>query len=136
MIGEPSEFSPLDLFGALGLNVLATHTAIQRGQDFRVGPKIKGKVPAWADYRFLVGAGSAIASQFSDSHTIRRVGHDVANGLLNSYVATEAARMIGKNEEARQKAAVPAQLPAPAPAEAVPADATVEGMYGDEDYGW
>ena len=140
MFGEPSDFSPLDLLGSLGLNVAATHTAVKRGNgEFRMGIKVKGEVPAYTDYRFLIGAGAAIGAQFAQGHMTRRVGHDIASGLLNSYVATETMRQIGKTEQAiiqsemsaqRQLPAPPVDVPANAPA--VPVDA--EGM--GYDFGW
>ena len=120
MLGEASDFTPLDLLGSLGLNVLATHTVVKRGEGLRIGPKIKGTTRAWTDYRFLGGAVAAVAAQFGGP-TVRRVAHDVASGLLHSYVSTETINMIADKERKAQAAqaaasASPAALPAPAPA--------------------
>lgn len=101
MLGDASDFTPLDLLGSLGLNAASTHFACQDG-SLRIGIKIgrggadgKGEVHAATDYRFLAGLGAAVAAQFGPPMA-RRVGHDVATGLLGSYVATETCRMAAE----------------------------------------
>ena len=93
MLGDTTQFGPVDLLGALALNAVATNQAC-KATSFRVGMKKKGSenVPAYADYRFLGGIAAAAAGQFLNDPRIQRVGHDVACGLLGSYVATETCR--------------------------------------------
>ena len=122
MLGDASEFTPLDLLGSLGLNAAATHFACQ-GQELRTGFAVemdgKKEVHAFTDYRFLAGAASAIAAQFGPP-MVRRVGHDMATGLLGSFVATETCRMAAK---AKQKVITfqDAAGPVPQISEAAPA---------------
>ena len=104
MLGDASDFTPLDLLGSLGLNAASTHFACKDG-SLRVGIKIgtggadgKGEVHAATDYRFLAGLGAAVAAQFGPPMA-RRVGHDVATGLLGSYVATETCRMAAEAKQ-------------------------------------
>ena len=96
MLGDASDFTPLDLLGSLGLNAAATHFACQDG-TLRTGIKIGAnkQVEAYTDARFLGGLAAAIAGQFGPPMA-RRVGHDVATGLLGSFVATETCRMAAK----------------------------------------
>ena len=93
MLGNTTPFGPIDLLGALALNTVATNAAC-KNVAFRVGMAKKGTsdIPAWADYRFLGGIAAAAAGQFLNDPRIQRVGHDVACGLLGSYVATETCR--------------------------------------------
>jgi hypothetical protein len=99
MLGDASDFTPLDLLGSLGLNAASTHFACKDG-SLRVGIKIgeKKEVHAATDYRFLAGLGAAVAAQFGPPMA-RRVGHDVATGLLGSYVATETCRMAAEAKQ-------------------------------------
>ena len=101
MLGDASDFTPLDLLGSLGLNAAATHFACQ-GQELRTGFAVemdgKKEVQAFTDYRFLAGAASAIVAQFGPP-MVRRVGHDMATGLLGSFVATETCRMAAKAKQ-------------------------------------
>lgn len=107
-LGDSSPFAPVDLLGGLVANVLATNAACQN-YDFRVGIGITAKdaqgnvkkdgqgqeikeVPAFLDYRFLGGLAAAVGGQLTNNPMARRVGHDVASGLLNSFVATETCR--------------------------------------------
>lgn len=113
MLGDASDFTPLDLLGSLGLNAAATHFACQ-GQSLRTGFEVtmngKTEVQAFTDYRFLTGAAAAVAAQFGPP-MVRRVGHDMATGLLGSFVATETCR---KAAEAKCKAGAQ-QYDCPAP---------------------
>jgi hypothetical protein len=132
MLGDASDFSPLDVLGALALNAGTTHLAC-KNPSFRVGWAGKdGEVKAWADYRFLGGVAATIVGQFGGP-MVRRAGHDAAIGLLGSFVATETCRRhaIAKLTEAQ----APAAIPAAAPAEAAPAPAPAE-MGGNWAYGW
>jgi len=107
-LGDSSPFAPVDLLGGLVANVVATNFACQN-YDFRTGIGIAKKdsqgavlkdangqnikeVPAFLDYRFLGGLAAAVGGQLTNNPMARRVGHDVASGLLNSFVATETCR--------------------------------------------
>ena len=107
-LGDSSPFAPVDLLGGLVANVLATNAAC-KNYDFRVGIGITKKdakgnvekdvrgqevkeVPAFLDFRFLGGLAAAVGGQLTGNPMARRVGHDVASGLLNSFVATETCR--------------------------------------------
>ena len=109
MLGDASDFTPLDLLGSLGLNAAATHFACQDG-SLRTGIKIgeKKEVHPLTDYRFMGGMAAALVGQFGPPMA-RRVGHDVATGLLNSFVTTEVCR---KAAEYRQQTAAVAEAPA------------------------
>jgi hypothetical protein len=135
MYGETSDFGPIDLLGSLGINALTTHAAC-KNPSLRVGIKNKsGDIPAYADFRFLGGVAAAAVGQFIGGPTSRRVAHDVATGLLGSYVATETCR---KNAISRiQESAAPAQISeAAAPAAAAaPVAAAAEGS-SNWSYGW
>ena len=129
MLGDTSEFGPLDLLGSLAVNAATTRFACQ-SDTLRYGIKVKGDVPAYADFRFLGGVAAAAAGQFINNPTARRVGHDTAVGLLGSYVATEMCR-----SQARASAAAPAQIPAEEPA-GRRAAAPAEGGAKNYVYGW
>jgi hypothetical protein len=136
MLGEASEFTPLDLLGALALNAVTTNVACKR-PEFRWGIKNKKQeVPAWADFRFLGGMTAGLVGQFGGPN-VRRVGTDLAVGLLGSYVATETCRRhamakLNQAQAAQAQAALPPPAAAaPAPAAAAPAAATAG--YG---YAW
>jgi len=137
MIGDASEFSPLDLLGTLALNAGMTHLACtHKSGSFRVGivSKKTGDVPAYADYRFLAGVGSAIAASFGGP-MVRRVGHDLATGLLGSYVSTETCRRqaLKRIEEAGASAAAPQLTEQP---QGQPVEQPVEQPAMAGDYDW
>ena len=135
MYGESSEFGPIDLLGSLGVNALTTHVAC-KNPSLRVGIKMaSGDVPAYADFRFLGGVAAAAVGQFMGGSTTRRVAHDLATGLLGSYVATETCR---KNALDRiQEGSAPGQISeAAAPAAAAPAEAAPAGGSSNWSYGW
>ena len=96
-LGDSSPFAPVDLLGGLVVNVVATNMAC-KNHSFRTGVAIKNKktgqkeVPPLLDYRFLGGLAAAVGGQLIDNPMARRVGHDMASGLLNSFVATETCR--------------------------------------------
>lgn len=129
MLGDASDFTPLDLLGSLGLNAASTHFACQDG-SLRVGIKIgkggtdgKGEVHAATDYRFLAGLGAAVAAQFGPPMA-RRVGHDVATGLLGSYVATETCRMAAEAKHGWNISQAPEERAGYQIPEAPPADSS------------
>jgi len=123
MLGDASDFTPLDLLGSLAVNAVGTNMACQT-DSFRTGIKnSEGQVPAYADFRFLGGVAAALAAQWGGP-MVRRAGHDAAVGLLGSYVATETCR---RHAIAKLSAGAPA---APAPSPEVPAGAP---NYA---YGW
>lgn len=95
-LGDSSPFAPVDLLGGLVTNVVATNFAC-KNHSFRTGIAMKSQsgveeVPAYLDFRFLGGVAAAVAGQLIPNPMARRVGHDLASGLLNSYVATETCR--------------------------------------------
>jgi len=155
MLGEASDFTPLDLLGSLGLNAAATHFACQDG-SLRTGIKIgkggtdgKGQVEAFTDTRFLAGLAAAVAAQFGPPMA-RRVGHDVATGLLGSFVATETCRMAAEakyNKDQTRLTIEPdyqgKQIPAAPPAASTaPPAGTSKNMHArgrgsmNSSYGW
>ena len=89
MLGDTSEFGPIDLLGGIAVNMGATKFALAK-PDLRVGIALgkDKKVQPYSDFRFLGGVAAALAGQFGPP-MVRRAGHDLANGLLNSFVATE-----------------------------------------------
>lgn len=133
MLGDASDFTPLDLLGSLGLNAAATHFACQDG-TLRTGIKVKGVVEAYTDARFLGGLAAAIAGQFGPPMA-RRVGHDVATGLLGSFVATETCRMAAKAKKQHIEMVADAE-PAPQISESAPAagKAGKSKVKGDMNY--
>lgn len=90
-LGDSSPFAPVDMLGGMVTNVVATNMAC-KNHSFRVGFKVKGEVHPLLDYRFLGGVAAALGSQFVPDPMARRVGASLANGLLNSYLATETCR--------------------------------------------
>jgi hypothetical protein len=124
MLGDASDFTPLDLLGSLGLNAAATHFACRDG-TLRTGFKVLNKnsgvkeVMALTDARFLGGLTAALVGQFGPPMA-RRVGHDVATGLLGSFVATETCR---KAAESKKAAAASSSAEAPQLTESAPASA-------------
>ena len=135
-LGDASDFTPLDLLGSLGLNAAATHFACQDG-SLRTGIKVGAnkQVEAYTDARFLGGVAAALVGQFGPPMA-RRVGHDVATGLLGSFVSTETCRMAAKAKQEKEAAAA-AQIPeqAPAPAAASGKKAKMAGSFNSA-YGW
>ena len=142
MLGDASDFTPLDLLGSLGLNAAATHFDCQDG-TLCTGIKIGAnkQVEAYTDARFLGGIAAAIAGQFGPPMA-RRVGHDVATGLLGSFVATETCRMAAKAKKQHIEM-VPDQITEAPPADSAPA-AGVKGKGAknyargsmNSSYGW
>jgi hypothetical protein len=94
-LGDSSPFAPVDLLGGLVVNIVATNQAC-KNHSFRygmaVGPEGAKEVKPFTDYRFIAGLGAALVGQFSNNPMARRAGHDLASGLLNSFVATETCR--------------------------------------------
>lgn len=145
MLGDASDFTPLDLLGSLGLNAAATHFACQDG-TLRTGFKIGAnkQVEAYTDARFLGGLAAAIAGQFGPPMA-RRVGHDVATGLLGSFVATETCRMAAKAKKQHIEM-VPDQITEAPPADSAPAGKGAKGVKSgggnyargsmNSSYGW
>ena len=140
MLGDTSEFGPLDLLGALSLNAVTTHMACQR-PEFRIGfptpwaeAGADGKKPVKAvtDYRFLGGMAAAVVGQFSPGAGTRRVSHDLAVGLLGSFVATEVCRKhaTSRIENGQTNQRVIADTPEPGP------QAETEGSPAYYGYGW
>ena len=93
MTGGSSEYAPLDLIVSLGINAGVTHIACQN-DSFRVGIKMGGEIPAYADFRFIGGVGAGIVAQLLGPASFmgKRAAHDLATGLLGSYVSTEMCR--------------------------------------------
>ena len=92
-LNDVSPFAPVDLLGGMVTNAIATNMAV-KNYNFRTGIEITTQdangaevkeVPAYLDYRFIGGMAAALAGQFTGNPMVRRVGHDVANGLLNSF---------------------------------------------------
>ena len=136
---EPSDFTPVDLFGTLAVNAVATNFACKsEDRSMRVVPgfikeRIKSEsVQGFFDLRFVAGVAGALVAQMSNNPNTRRYGHDIAVGTLGSYVATETCRM---------HAAALASTSAPAPAQitdgmsAPVAAATAQGAPNYA-YGW
>ena len=134
MLGDTSEFGPLDLLGSLAVNAATTRMACQ-SDSLRYGIKVKGDVPAYADFRFLGGVAAAAAGQFINSPTARRVGHDAAVGLLGSYVATEMCRSKALERASAAAPAIPEDA-SPRARRAAAAAATAEEGAKNYVYGW
>jgi hypothetical protein len=138
MIGDTTEFGPVDLLGALAVNALTTNMAC-KNPAFRVGIKKKGTedIPPFADYRFLGGVAAAVGGQFLNDARMQRVGHDLACGLLGSFVATETCRKAAQKvvdaggAQSFYTSAGPAlSEPAPAAPAAATAEASANYVYG------
>lgn len=134
---EPSDFTPVDLFGTLAVNAAVTTLACKGNYgSLRITP-FKTNNPTldgFLDLRFLGGVGGALVAQMSDNPTTRRYGHDAAVGLLSSYVATETCRMHAETmSRATTAQAQIAMTPDAVPAAAAPAAAPGSGNYA---YGW
>jgi hypothetical protein len=144
-LGDSSPFAPIDLVGGLVTNVVATNMACQN-HSFRTGIKMKNasgveEVPAYLDYRFLGGMAAAVAGQLVPNAMARRVSHDLASGLLNSYVATETCRRHALQrvtaDEWNSMASQGQIEQAPAQAAAAePAAAGAKVGAGNYAYGW
>lgn len=141
-LGDASDFTPLDLLGSLGLNAAATHFACQDG-TLRTGIKVTNKngvkeVMAVTDARFLGGLAAAVVGQFGPPMA-RRVGHDVATGLLGSFIATETCRIAAqaKKQHIEMVPDAQEQIPetAPAAAAAPGKKAKMSGSFNSA-YGW
>jgi len=159
-LGDSSPFAPIDLVGGLVTNVVATNMAC-KNHSFRTGIGLTVKdaqgnavldtqgqkvteVPAYLDFRFLGGLAAAVAGQLVPNPMARRVGHDLASGLLNSYVATETCRRhalerVSKTEwdteDGPLKRQIAEQEAAQAPAAAAAAAAGTSGGKNYA-YGW
>ena len=159
-LGDSSPFAPIDLVGGLVTNVVATNMAC-KNHSFRTGIGLTVKdaqgnavldinrqpvkeVPAYLDFRFLGGLAAAVAGQLVPHPTARRVGHDLASGLLNSYVATETCRRhalerVSQTEWDSQdgplKRQIAEQAQAAAPAAAAAGAQVVNGAPNYA-YGW
>jgi hypothetical protein len=134
MLGDTSEFGPLDLLGSLAVNAATTRMACQ-SDSLRYGIKVKGDVPAYADFRFLGGVAAAAAGQFINNPTARRVGHDAAVGLLGSYVATEMCRSKALERASAAAPAIPEDA-SPRARRVAAAAATAEEGAKNYVYGW
>jgi hypothetical protein len=135
MLGDASDYTPLDMLAVLGTNALVTNQACKTG-NFRLGIKTKsGDVPAWGDFRFLGGVAAAAIAQWGGP-MVRRSGNDLATGLLGSFVATETCRRQAEVlARAQAEGGAPAQIATgPAPAEAAPAGAPAGAS--NYNYGW
>jgi hypothetical protein len=157
-LGDSSPFAPIDLVGGLVTNVVATNMAC-KNHSFRTGIGLAVKdasgnavvdangqkvteVPAYLDFRFLGGMAAAVAGQLIPNPMARRVGHDLASGLLNSYVATETCRRhalerVSADEWKTDDGPQRRQLAEQAPAQA-PAAGQAQAPGGDKNYayGW
>ena len=137
MIGDTTEFGPVDLLGALAVNALTTNMAC-KNPAFRVGIKKKGTedIPPFADYRFLGGVAAAVGGQFLNNPAMQRVGHDLACGLLGSFVATETCRKAAQKVVDAGGAQTFYSSPAPALSEPSPAPAAQAEGAQNYVYGW
>tara|TARA_Y100000389_G_scaffold192046_1_gene219048 strand:- start:1428 stop:1847 length:420 start_codon:yes stop_codon:yes gene_type:complete len=137
-LGDSSPFAPVDLLGGLVVNVVATNMTC-KDPNFRIGVKNKeGVIQPFADYRFLGGLAAAVAGQLSNNPMVTRVGHDVASGLLNSFVATETCIKNMRDAGTLQAAGAPAQI---AEGDEVPgsgnfAGGHMGGAHANYAYGW
>lgn len=129
-LGDSSPFAPVDLLGGLVVNAVATNMTC-KSPNFRVGIKNKqGIIQPFADYRLLGGLAAAVAGQLSNNDMVTRVGHDLASGLLNSFVATETCIKQMQNA-GTLSAAAPAQI-----TEDAAAQAEMAGAHANYAYGW
>ena len=96
MLAEKTNFAPLDLVASLGINHFASkYATLDNSFRLAIYRDTNGDVPAWSDLRFLGGSIAVLYSQFyaDEVHPIvKRVSHDLAVGLLSSFVATETCR--------------------------------------------
>jgi hypothetical protein len=132
-LGDSSPFAPVDLLGGLVVNAVATNMTC-KSPNFRVGIKNKqGVIQPFADYRLLGGLAAAVAGQLSNNDMVTRVGHDLASGLLNSFVATETCIKQMQNTGALS-AAAPAQISEGE--EGGPGSGNYAGAHANYAYGW
>jgi hypothetical protein len=137
-LGDSSPFAPVDLLGGLVVNIVATNMTC-KDPNFRIGVKNKeGVIQPFADYRFIGGLAAAVAGQFSNNPMVTRVGHDVASGLLNSFVATETCIKNMREAGTLQAAGSPAQIPADADemGGGHMGGAHMAGAHANYSYGW
>lgn len=128
-LGDSSPFAPVDLLGGLVVNAVATNMTC-KSPNFRVGIKNKqGVIQPFADYRLLGGLAAAVAGQLSNNDMVTRVGHDLASGLLHSFVSTETCIKQMQNA-GTLSAAAPAQISEDA------AQAEMAGAHANYAYGW
>jgi len=96
LLAEKTHFAPLDLVASLGINHFASkYATLDNSFRLAIYRDANGDVPAWSDLRFLGGATAVLFSQFyaEDYHPLaQRVSHDLAVGLLSSFVSTETCR--------------------------------------------
>lgn len=129
-LGDSSPFAPVDLLGGLVVNAVATNMTC-KSPNFRVGIKNKqGIIQPFADYRLLGGLAAAVAGQLSNNDMVTRVGHDLASGLLHSFVSTETCIKQMQNA-GTLSAAAPAQI-----TEDAAAQAEMAGAHANYAYGW
>ena len=131
-LGDSSPFAPVDLLGGLVVNVVATNMTC-KDPNFRIGIQNKeGVVQPFADYRFLGGLAAAVAGQLSNNPMVTRVGHDLASGLLHSFVSTETCIKNMRETGGLQAGAPPAQI---AEGEEI-SGAHMAGAHANYAYGW
>jgi hypothetical protein len=138
MLGDASDFTPLDLLGSLGLNAASTHFACQ-DNSLRVGFKMNGEIQPYTDALFIGGLAAALVGQFGPSMA-RREGHDVATGLLGSFVATETCRMAAQKkkehwEMVQDQEAAASQQALPDNSQAAAAPKRAKAPAGGKNYG-
>jgi len=96
LLAETTHFAPLDLVASLGINHFASkYATLDNSFRLAIYRDKNGDVPAWSDLRFLGGATAVLFSQFyaGEYHPLaQRVSHDLAVGLLSSFVSTETCR--------------------------------------------
>ncbi len=136
-LGDSSPFAPVDLLGGLVVNIVATNMTC-KDPNFRIGIQNKeGVIQPFADYRFLGGLAAAVAGQLSNNPMVTRVGHDVASGLLNSFVATETCIKNMRDAGTLQAAGAPAQIAeGEVPGSGNFAGGHMAGAHANYAYGW
>jgi len=147
MLGDTSEFGPIDLLGSLAVNLVTTNMACKsKDAALRYGfatanaPNAQGvvtkSVKSYTDARLLLGLGAAVAAQWGGPQ-VRRYGHDLASGLLNSFVATETIQKHAEDLHMSKVAATAVALVPQIPASvAPPAAGTPNYAYAGEDDGY
>jgi len=131
-LGDSSPFAPVDLLGGLVVNAVATNMTC-KSPNFRVGIKNKqGIIQPFADYRLLGGLAAAVAGQLSNNDMVTRVGHDLASGLLHSFVSTETCIKQMQNA-GTLSAAAPAQI---SEENKEGSDNIYAGAHANYAYGW
>lgn len=147
MLGDTSEFGPIDLLGSLAVNLVTTNMACKsKDAALRYGfatanaPDAQGvvtkSVKSYTDARLLLGLGAAVAAQWGGPQ-VRRYGHDLASGLLNSFVATETIQKHAEELHMSKVAVAAAAVSVPQiPAGLPPASGTPNYAYAGEDDGY